>query len=109
MKDYSYKAKLVRILDGDTVVCDIDLGFYMTARLPVRLAHINAKERNELGGKEATEHLRALLSNEELRLVTYKPKDKYGRYLADVFVNDMNINQKMIADGFANSYEGGKR
>jgi len=109
MRGYTYKAELVRIVDADTVVCDIDLGFYMTARLPVRLAHINAKERNELGGKEATEHLRALLSNEELLLVTYKPKDKYGRYLADVFVNDMNINQKMIVGGFAEPYEGGKR
>ncbi len=116
MNDYSYRATLVRILDGDSIVCDIDLGFYMTARMPVRLAHINAKERNEIGGKEATEHLKVLLGDGALLLRTYKPKDKFGRYLAEVFVKcnqidrlDMNINQQMIEDGFAIAYEGGKR
>ncbi len=65
---YQYQAKLVRIIDGDTVECDIDLGFYMTARMPVRLAHINAPEHNEVGGKEATEHLKTLLGDGKLTI-----------------------------------------
>lgn len=109
MNDYSYKAKVIRVIDGDTIECDIDLGFYMTARMPVRLAHINAKEHNEYGGKEAKEHLEVLLGDGQVVLRTYKPKDKYGRYLADVFVGQAYVNKQMISDGFAVGYEGGKR
>lgn len=106
---YQYQAKLVRVIDGDTIECDIDLGFYMTARMPVRLAHINAPEHNQEGGTAATDHLKTLLGDGNLILKTYKPHDKYGRYLAEVIIGDMNVNQQMIADGFAVAYEGGAR
>lgn len=108
-EDYTYEATLVRVIDGDTIICDIDLGFYMTARMPVRLAHINAPEHNAVGGSEATAHLKTILGDGKLLLKTFKPHDKYGRYLAEVFCDGNNINQIMIADGHAVAYEGGER
>ena len=41
---YEYKAKLVRVVDGDTIDCEIDLGFDITVRQRVRFAGINAPE-----------------------------------------------------------------
>lgn len=108
-QDYIYNAKLVRVVDGDTIVCDIDLGFYMTARMPVRLAHINAPEHNAAGGTAATNHLKALLGNGNLVLKTFKPHDKYGRYLAEVFWAENNVNALMVLGGHAVAYEGGER
>jgi micrococcal nuclease len=104
--DYTYKATVIRVIDGDTIWCDIDLGFYMTARMPVRLAHINTPELNQAGGQDAKEHLKVLLAGGKVLLRTYKPRDKYGRYLADVLVDYVNINYQMIADGHAVAYEG---
>lgn len=106
MMDYTYKALLVRVIDGDSIEVDVDLGFKITARMPVRFAHINAPELNQPGGKEAKLHLTALLESLDLRIITYKPKDKYGRWLAVVYVGDMNINRQMVEDGHATAYEG---
>lgn len=109
MNPYQYKARIVRVIDGDTVEADIDLGFYMTCRIPVRLAHINAKEHNEVGGKQATDHLKKLIGDGNVIMQTFKPHDKYGRYLAVLYRNAADLNEQMITDGFAVSYEGGER
>lgn len=42
--DYSYKAKLGRVVDGDTVWLDVDLGFNIWAHLGFRLEGINTPE-----------------------------------------------------------------
>jgi micrococcal nuclease len=106
-KDYLYNAILVRIIDGDTIECDIDLGFQITQRMPVRLAHINAPEHNTPEGKLATLYIAGLLTH-DLVLKTYKPHDKYGRYLAEVYLPDGTyVNELMISSGNAVAYEGG--
>lgn len=99
--EFTYKAKLVRVLDGDTAVFDIDLGFYLTTRLPVRLMGINAPELNQAGGQDAKVHLTMLLSDGEFVLKSYKPRDKYGRYLAVIYKDGINLNQLMVADKHA--------
>lgn len=106
---YTYNALLVRVIDGDTIEAAIDLGFAMTATMPVRLAHINAPEHNQPGGSEATAYLKTLLGDGKLVFKTYKPKDKYGRYLAEAYVGPLYVNQQMIDSGHAVPYEGGER
>lgn len=105
-RDYIYNADLIRIIDGDTIEVDLDLGFRITQRIPVRLAHINAPEMRTPEGKAAKEHLAVIMGTQTMLLKTFKPKDKYGRYLAEVYVQGTLINKKMVLDGHATKYGG---
>ena len=109
---YNYKATVVSVYDGDTITVDIDLGFSATLRMNVRLARINAPEvrgEQRAAGLTAAEALRQLLpQNQQVHLRTYKDgREKYGRYLADVFVelhpltDATNVNDWMVANGYA--------
>lgn len=106
MVTFEYKATVVRVVDGDTVIMLIDLGLRIFHEVPVRLEGINAPERNAPDGTAATEHLRLLLPvGEQTRIQTYKnPTDKYGRWLARVFVYGVDINKLMVSDGHAVEY-----
>lgn len=102
---HEYEATLVRVIDGDTIVVDIDLGFRVTSRQPVRLYGINTPERGQPGYKDATEALRSLLSAGTFVVRTIKPEDKYGRFLAEID----GVAESMIASGHAVPYFGGAR
>jgi hypothetical protein len=73
-------------IDGDTLVCD---------RQKVRLTNVYAAELNEPGGRAAKQRLRALISGGQ---VTLRPlgTDRYGRILAEVYVNGRRIEQTDI-------------
>lgn len=111
---YEYHASLVRVIDGDTVVMVVDLGFTVSVNIEFRLLGINAPEMkgtSKVAGQAAKEHLEQLLAQGSLSLKSDKaPKtDKYGRWLADITVTkpdgtSFNANQQMIADGFAVAY-----
>lgn len=114
MSFYTYKAVVKRVIDGDTIVVDIDVGFHMWLRdQHIRLAHINAPELGTEAGRTAKIYLETLLEiplivNPMVRLETIKDRqDNYGRYLG-VFltVKDININQAMVAGGHAVPSEG---
>ena len=61
---YTYKAKLVRCVDGDTIDVEIDLGFYMTAKIRGRLLGVDTPERGRENFHEATEMLHDLINKE---------------------------------------------
>lgn len=102
---YSYRATTVRVVDGDTAVLDFDLGFYVHRIETVRLMGINAPEPHtdtRVAGGAATEHLEQLILGKPLVVKTFKDRrEKYGRMLADIFVDETHVNQQMIADGHA--------
>jgi len=113
MTSYEYDAELVRVIDGDTVVLKVDCGFRLTFEDSFRLYGIDTPE---LHGVSAEVREKALAAKAEverlcglgkLRIETYKP-DKYGRWLATIFVRagsaEININEKLVADGFAEEY-----
>ena len=97
------------MVDGDTIEAELDLGFgvYMTQKL--RFARINAPEMSTEAGKTSKGNLELLLSGKELIVQTKRgaadQKDKYGRYIAEVWVEGNNINDLMIEHGFAVKYE----
>lgn len=101
---YHYKATVVSVYDGDTITVDIDLGFSVKLRMPVRLARINAPEirgETRVAGQAARDFLQSLLP-QQVTLKTYKDgREKYGRYLADVWVGNVCISDAMVAAGFA--------
>jgi micrococcal nuclease len=102
---YTYKAKLNRVVDGDTVNLTIDLGFRLTYTANCRLAGINAPEMNTEEGKTALVALMVMLTD---NFVNKNPVldiqstglDKYGRPIVRIG----NINDKMVEGGYARKY-----
>lgn len=111
--EYVRRAKVIGITDGDTVILNTDLGCEIHVTMKCRLSGINAPEKNTQSGKDAKIFLESLLSgHDEIVIKTYKDeKEKYGRYLAVLYVPDspVSINQMMIDAGHAKEYNGEKR
>lgn len=104
---YQYNAKVIRIVDGDTIVLDVDLGFSVNVREKFRLAHINAPEKSDKEGwAKATNRLSKLLPLNESCSVKSLGQDKYGRWLAEIHCADIYVNQIMLAEGLAVAYDG---
>jgi micrococcal nuclease len=99
------------VYDGDTIRVDIDLGLGVWLRnQTLRLYGINAPEvagKEKEQGIEARDWLRAWLWNDrQVLLRTHKDsKGKYGRWLAEVFIDNWNINEKMLQLGLAEEYK----
>jgi micrococcal nuclease len=96
---YQYKAKLNRVIDGDTVNLTIDLGFRLSYTANCRLAGINAPEMNTEEGKVSKVALMQMLN--ETFMIESTGLDKYGRPVVKIG----NVNQKMVQDGYAQNYD----
>lgn len=101
---YQYKAKLNRVVDGDTVNLTIDLGFRLIYTANCRLAGINAPEMNTPEGKASKEWLSGYLLPDLTFDITSTGLDKYGRPIVELYFNKMSINQKMVEEGYAGKY-----
>ena len=85
---YQYKAKVRRVVDGDTVDFDVDLGFGVLIRLRGRLTDVDTPERGHQDWAKATEMLESLLKEQEdkngyVTIMTEKT-GKYGRWLVGI-------------------------
>ena len=104
---YVYAVELVRVIDGDTLVVDIDLGCEMWLRgQHVRLWGIDSPEphtETKAAGDAATRWLRGLLEGaQEILVRTHFDKTgSFRRLLVDVFADGANINQIMVTSGHA--------
>lgn len=107
---YRYRARLDRIVDGDSVYLTVDLGFRASMSLAIRLAGIDALERGTTEGRHASDWLLYLIQDLPLTLVSEKG-DKYGRWLGTIYTPDSpdSVNQRMIEAGHATPYNGGAR
>lgn len=81
---YHYLGILERIVDGDTLLVQIDLGFGLTTRQKIRLFGVSAPELGKPEGDEAFESLKNKLKPGTNLLIRTHLQDKYGRYLGDV-------------------------
>jgi micrococcal nuclease len=87
---YEYHAKVVKVVDGDTIDVDVDLGFKITTHQRLRLANIDTPElrssniEEREAAKRAKERVEELILGEMVLICTSKT-GKYGRYIADVF------------------------
>ena len=124
MDKYIYRAKLERVVDGDTVDALIDLGFDTWVKKRIRYKGIDTWESRTKDLDEKKLGLAAKERNKELlESVSSKPGyfrlrshgvGKYGRVLGELFIKDnegieYNINQTLIDEGHAYEYEGGKK
>jgi len=109
-----FPAKVLRVVDGDTIDLLIDCGFDIHTKQRVRLARVDTPE---VRGDERPEGLKAsafvkelLGSVEQVLVTTEKGKGKYGRYIAEIDVvkdgENINLNDRLLAEGLAEEYEG---
>lgn len=103
---YTYKATVLKVVDGDTVDLKVDLGFRVSLDIRTRIRGINAPESWEAGGKEATEALRGFIMGKPVAVTTAKdPTDKYGRWLADIVFDGQDVGAWLLANGHAKPYK----
>lgn len=110
---YEYQAVVNRVIDGDTIEVAVDLGFSLVWTTPLRMYGINAPETNSPSPVEraaamlAKGYLVTHLLGQTVRVKTVKPKDKYGRYLAEVWKTEgRSVNQAMIDLELAKPWDG---
>ena len=132
---FEYRAKLVKVVDGDTIDLDIDLGFNIHIRERVRLYGVNTPEvrgSEKKSGMAAKAFVKWWLQVDKGPIMVRTVKDKrgkFGRMLAILFhESDMlerhtkvekvgaygdfvggSLNQDLLDKGFAKEYYGGKK
>ena len=124
MDKYIYRAKLERVVDGDTIDALIDVGFDIWIKKRIRYSGIDTWESRTIDLEEKKRGLAAKARNKQLleevsaksgyfRLKSHGV-GKYGRVLGEIFIQDVagkqyNINETLIAEGHAYTYHGGKK
>ena len=120
---YTYTATVRRVVDGDTIDVDIDLGFSVWLdKQRIRLLGIDAPAART---RNKEEKIRGLLSKEKLKslcpvgsliqLKTHKDdKGKFGRILGELVVDtasedSVNVNQWLVENNYAVSYSGQRK
>jgi len=116
---YTYKAKCTRVIDGDTIDANIDLGFDITIHKRIRLSGIDTPESRT---RDLEEKKRGLASKDKLveildrgsLVIESKDVGKFGRVLGILHIypeNDLpiNVNETLVKEGYAVEYNGGKR
>jgi micrococcal nuclease len=116
---YIYRVKQVlRVVDGDTIDADIDLGFDISLTKRVRLSGVDTPEsrttdlKEKALGLEVKEWLKKNLDGKKNILIKTELPDsteKYGRILGRLYVDDVCLNDRMISEGYAWTYDGGTK
>lgn len=107
---YTYKAKVLRWVDGDTVEFRVDLGFRLWMECNFRLNGIDTPEKGKPNYKEASRFAASMAPPESDTIIrSYKNPDKYGRWLCDIYVDGKCVNEALVASGLAYVYHGGTK
>ena len=98
---YKYNAELVRVIDGDTVELDIDLGFHITARQIVRLLGVDAPETRT---KDLGEKARGFIVKDKVALAVFNANEiivetekqgSFKRWLGVIYCDGRNLNKQV--------------
>ena len=99
---FTYEADVFQVIDGDTIRAVVDLGFKFSTVQTLRLRGLDAPEIESAEGKEAKAFVEKILKKARGSILIKTVKsDKYDRYLADVWVGETYLNQKLIDEGLA--------
>lgn len=107
---YHYRIQVVRVIDGDTIIAHVDLGFnFILQNQHIRLARINAPEihgeSKEQGEKSREALLGKLLGKNVLAKTQTDKKEKYGRLLADLYLDDGTcVNDWLVSENLAKPF-----
>ena len=121
---YNYKISVVKVVDGDTIDAEIDLGFDIKVKKRIRFAGINAPESRT---KDLEEKARGLAAKDRVKALLEGCKNvqlkshgigKFGRCLGELYIDVVDgkekvtlesLNELLIKEGHAVEYHGGKR
>ena len=111
---FEYRCKRIKVVDGDTIDVDIDLGFGVWLRNQrVRLYGIDTPEsrtrdlEEKKYGLAAKEFLTKWTGAGELTIKTHKDeRGKFGRILGEIYAFKTNVNDKMVYEHHAVPYHG---
>ena len=119
---YTYNAKVIKVVDGDTIDLEIDLGFHIKITKRARFNGIDTYEKKSRIVSErekaakATAFVMYRIENKIVKVKTNIDKeDKYGRILVEVYTNDIDfqnnnsLNIMLVQEGLAMPYDGGKK
>lgn len=106
VSDYTYRAYIEKVIDGDTLWVNIDLGFNTFTRQKLRLNGIDAPELNTTAGARAKAFVQKALRGVETVTIVTSKSDKYDRYLADLFIPQgedapVYLNNLLLQNGHA--------
>ena len=109
-----YPCHLIKVIDGDSFIADIDLGFDIV--LKSQSVRLDGIDTPELHSSDPVEQKQALLSKQALidlisssnliLQVSKNDRDKYGRILAIMISNGVNVNEHLSLHNYAVKYEG---
>ena len=121
---YTYNIKLLRVVDGDTIDAEIDLGFDVKIKKRIRFMGINAPESRT---KDLEEKAKGLAAKDRVKQLLEGCKNiqlhshgigKFGRCLGEIHIDMVDgsekltlesLNELLISEGHAVKYFGGKR
>ena len=118
---YIYRIRTIsKVVDGDTIDADIDLGFDISLSKRIRLAGIDTPEsrttnvKEKAMGLESKDWLKKTLEGaKDILIKTELPDstEKYGRIIGHLFINgqETSLNNQMIEEGYALEYSGGTK
>ena len=108
---YEYHAIVDRVVDGDTIDVTIDLGFHAYIKTRVRMEGMNAPESRTRNLEEKTQ---GIITKEFLKTIMHSTGGhfvlkshgvgKYGRCIGTIYVGGENINERLLAEGYAKRY-----
>lgn len=101
---YHYRLKLIRVVDGDTLFGDLDMGRKSWEKsVYIRFSRTNAPELADPSGEAAKLYLEELLKGQEYVTLRTTKKEHYGRDVAEVYreTDDLNVQDAMVSAGHA--------
>ncbi|MBK7688619.1 MAG: thermonuclease family protein [Elusimicrobia bacterium] len=114
---YVFKATVLDVVDGDTLVVDVDCGFEIKKKERIRLAGLDCPEILTDEGKEAAEYVRNQLARVPFVMIRTTKVDINGRFLGhifyslddtmekdDIYTDGRYLNQELLDKGFARLY-----
>ena len=121
---YNYKISPLKVIDGDTIDADIDLGFDIKVKKRIRFAGINTPEsrtrdlEEKAKGLAAKDRVKQLLDGCKNITLNSHGVGKFGRCLGEIYIDMVDgqekltmvsLNELLINEGHAVEYHGGKR
>ena len=113
---YIYRAEMKRIVDGDTIDMDVDLGFFVKVRIRFRLQGINTPEiyRKKKDSEEYKQGMKSVefveekfRENQGICMVVSTKTGAYGRWIGDIYFGDSeeSLSNQLLDAGLAVPYK----
>lgn len=99
---FIYSATCDRVIDGDTIIAQVDLGFRVYIKIPIRVRGVNAPELHgatKEAGLAAKQYVTDLLAGKTLLVQSFKDDQSFARWVCDVWVDTSLLADLVINSG----------